>query len=403
MYISRFSEATVRKLNNSFKILYVGGPRQVGKTTMLKRLAVEYGMGYVSLDDRTERRRAQEDPSLFLAEHPAPLLIDEVQYAPELFSYLKLNVDAGSDTGQYWITGSEQFSLMKGIQESLAGRVAIIHLLGFSSAEISARPWRADPFIPVANKAEIAPLSLPDLWQSIHRGYYPLLWQKKQLAPADFYAAYVQTYIDRDISGLFGVTKTVEFHTLLRLLAARTGQLLNISELARDADISVNAARQWVNMLVATLQVHLLRPYYRNISKRMIKAPKVYFLDTGLAAYLVGWQTPAALLHSTMAGAFFESFVVSEVIKSYLFRGLEPPLSYFRDKEGHEVDLIIERDQVLHPIEIKYKRNLHPTDAQQLRYFFQKAGPTQGTIIAPIDAPFALTRDITALPLSVIN
>ena len=216
--------------------------------------------------------------------------------------------------------------------------------------------------------------------------------------------SYLQSYLDRDLRELFGVEKIAEFHMFLRLCAARTGQILNMSELARDAGVSVHAVREWLSILESTLHVFLLRPYFRNVSQQLIKAPKLYFLDTGLAAFLTKWSTPDVLAAGAMAGAFFETHVVGEIVKSYLFRGIEPPLFYYRDKLGREVDLLIEENQVLHPVEIKRAARVTPEDARTIEYLRTRL-PQMGTgaVVCLAREPPPLTRDVAVIPVSAIQ
>lgn len=403
-YITRYAERHIKAIDKTFKVLYVGGPRQVGKTTMLRHLAANLDMNYVSLDDLEQRRLARTDPQLFLDEHPKPLFIDEVQYAPELFSYIKLRVDEDESPGQYWLTGSQQFSLLKNVQESLAGRVGILHLLGLSLAEAGGVPDAGQPFLPSLLRTEDKQATADGLFEALVRGWYPRLWQKNAPASVDFYKSYLQTYVDRDIRALFGVEKTQAFHMFVKMCATRTGQMLNVTDLARDTGISVNAARAWLSILESTMQIYLLRPYHRNITKRSVKAPKLYMLDTGLAAYLAGWQDGKTLRHSAYAGAFFETFVVSELIKSYLFRGQEPPLHYFRDKEGHEIDVLIEHAQKLYPIEIKMKQSVTVDDIRGLVYA-RKRYPqiSQGTVFSLVPKRIPLDRNTDVLPISALS
>lgn len=373
MYYKRHLEEHVTVLNRSFKILYIGGPRQVGKTTMLQHIAKLHHMNYVTLDDLTIRRLATNDPELFLATHASPLLIDEVQYAPELFPYLKMHVDTSEKKGQYWLTGSQQFSIMKNVKESLAGRVGILSLLGFSRAEIAREKRTREIFFfsdqLKINKKRPAPLSVFDL---MHRGFFPALWKRDAPPWQTFYNSYLQTYVDRDLREMFSVSKISTFHTFLQLCAARTGQILNYSDLARDCGISVHSAIEWLGILENSMLIYLLHPYATNISKRLIKSQKIYFLDTGFAAYLTKWNTPETLEHGAMAGAFFETFVISEIIKSFLYRGEEPPITFFRDKEGHEVDVLIEKNNVLYPVEIKMKASISEQDFAGIEYFRKK-------------------------------
>jgi predicted AAA+ superfamily ATPase len=406
MYIPRYVERTLKTIASTFKVLYLGGPRQVGKTTVLQHLAAQRRMRYVTLDDLTWRDLARRDPELFLEEHPAPLLIDEVQYAPELFPALKRRVDRSPRRGQYWLTGSQQFAAIRRLQESLAGRVGIATLLGFSHAEIARLPAQSSPFLPMRTLRQVpAAPQLAALDQHIFRGSFPALWDRNPPPQQTFFNSYIQTYLDRDLSDLFGVQKLSEFHACLQLLAARTGQLLNYAELARDLGVSLHAVREWVSILEGTRQIYLLRPYYRNITKRMIKAPKVYVLDTGLAAHLTKWTSPEALAAGAMAGPFFETHIIGELIKSYLFRGVDPPLFYFRDKEGHEVDVLIEHGQRLFPIEIKRAARVSPHDVRQIIYL-QRQDPRRvgmGTVIALSAHAYPMSEAIRVLPVTAIQ
>lgn len=406
VYITRYIEKIVSNVSESFKVLYLGGPRQVGKTTVLQHIAEHQNRAYVSLDNPQQRQLAQQDPELFLDRYPTPVLIDEVQYAPQLFPYIKIRVDQNPTPGQYWLTGSQQFAVMKQVQESLVGRVGILHLLGLSSAELHRTVASTEPFIP--QSVSVSPSTLTketDVFQRIYRGSFPALVQDQAMGSEIFYSSYLQTYIDRDLTALFGVTKVREFHTFLQLCAARTGQLLNYSDLARDAGISVHAARSWISILEGTMQIYLLQPYYKNISKRLIKAPKLYFLDTGFAAYLTKWNSAATLAAGAMAGAFFETHVVAELVKSYLFRGEQPPLYYFRDKELHEVDILIERNQQLYPIEIKRAVTIHSNDAKGLNYLRKTSAlPVQiGGIVCLSPSVLPLDQHNTILPVGVIQ
>lgn len=379
MYIKRYLESAVDNITRTFKVLYLTGPRQVGKTTMLKHLASRHNMKYVSFDDFTVRRLALADPALFLAQYPSPLFIDEAQYVPTLFSALKHKVDQSDIQGQYWLSGSQQFASQRNVQESLAGRVGILELLGFSLAEQKGIPlqmeaWRPD--ISVKTSKNNASSQSENIFDAMFRGFFPRLWQENPPTTNDFYNSYLQTYIDRDLRDLFGVTKILEFHRFIQLCADRTGKQLNYSDLARDAGISVQAARDWMSILISTRQVYLLQPYHVNFTKRVIKSPKLYFLDTGFAAHLLGVQNAENLKTGLMAGHFFETFVMSEIIKSYLFRGKNPPLYYFRDKDGHEVDLLIEQNKKIYPVEIKMKVTITSEDNKNITYI-RKRFPTQ--------------------------
>ena len=407
MYIPRYLERTILRLHRSFKILYLGGPRQVGKTTILKHLAEKLIMNYVTLDELGERKLAKHDPELFLQRHPSPLFIDEVQYAPELFSALKIRVDQSDRKGRYWLSGSQHFSMMKNVRESLAGRIGIMNLLGFSEHESLKLPALRFPFYPKPQRSKKpfgVRLSVPEVFSKIHRGWFPSLFSRSAPPLEAFYNSYLQTYLDRDVRDHFQIEKISEFQDFLRLCAARTGQILNISDLARDAGVSVHAANTWIRILESSLQIYLLRPFSRNVSKRFIKAPKLYFLDTGLAAFLTLWKSPETLAAGNMAGAFFETFVIAEIVKSYLHRGELPPLYYFRDKEKHEVDLIIERNGMFSPIEIKMTANPTMADTRGIQYFQEKFPSVgKGTLICLRQTPLTLNDRLEALPVGNIQ
>lgn len=408
MYIKRYIETAIEEIDAHFKVLYVSGPRQVGKTTVLQHLAKKRNMAYVTLDDLRLRSLAQKDPALFIESFSSPLFIDEVQYAPELFSYIKLKVDQKHVNGQYWLTGSQHLSLMQGLKESLAGRVGILALLGLSRAEEEKRKQSAEPFLPAIQhlkqhqKQNLSPASV---FSRIFRGTFPVLVTDPDMPLEPFYGSYVQTYLDRDVRDLFGVEKMSSFQTFLGLCAARTGQVLNVSDLARDAGVSVHAAKSWLSILEASGLVYFLQPFFANISKRLIKAPKMYFLDTGLAAYLTKWPDAVTLQHGSMAGAMFETYVVSEIVKSYLLRGLKPPLYYVRTQEGTEIDLLIQKGDTFHPLEVKMTASPHEDDARAISFMEKHMKRTfkHGAIISLTDTPFPLTATVSVLPVSVIE
>ena len=334
-YIKRHAEATVEKLSRMFGAVLVAGPRQVGKTTMLQK--VTQNINYVTLDDILIRTAAQEQSGTFFKDNPPPVFIDEIQKAPELFPQIKMHIDREHKKGQFFMCGSQQFQMMKGVSESLSGRIGLLTLLGFSVRE---RYGIADdtPFIPTdeyfsERKNHIKDIPYDDVWKMIHRGSMPELCSQPDYDWQMFYAAYVRTYIERDVRDLTEIGDTVKFAKFMTATAASTGQLVNLASLARDVGISQPTAERWLSILVASNIVYLLKPYANNITKRAIKTPKLYFLDTGLAAYLTRWNTADVLKNGAMAGAFFESFVISEIIKSYYNKGIvEPPLYFYRDK-----------------------------------------------------------------------
>lgn len=367
MYIKRHAEKTVQELSRMFGAVLVAGPRQVGKTTMLEKIT--NNIGYVTLDDPIVRTSAEEESGTFFKDNPPPVFVDEIQKAPALFEQIKLYLDRDRKKGQFFMCGSQQFKMMKGVSESLAGRIGLITLLGFSLRE--AYGIECDtPFLPTEEyfaerKGQLATIGYDDVWNRIHRGSMPELHDNPDFNWQMFYGAYVRTYIDRDVRELSEIGDTVKFTKFMVAAAAATGQLLNLTSLARDVGISQPTAERWLSILVASNIVYLLQPYSNNITKRTIKTPKLYFLDTGLAAYLTKWNTPDVLKNGAMAGAFFESFVVSEIIKSYYNKGiLEPPIYFYRDKDMNEIDLLIEENGTLYPIEMKKHADPQKRDVQ---------------------------------------
>ena len=357
MYYKRTLETAVHAASRKFPVILVTGPRQAGKTTLLRHLC-EAGRRYVTLDDLAVRALAQEGPSLFLERFPSPLLIDEIQYAPHLLPGIKMRVDSRRKGGAFWLTGSQQFQLMKGVSESLAGRVAILNLLGFSMREQMKRDAIALPFLPshsaLAERAQSAsPVSVASIFRTIWRGSLPALAVCRGIDRDLFYNSYLQTYLQRDVRDLAQVGDQAAFVRFLRACAARTGQLLNYSDLARDVDVSVKTAQHWLSILVTSFQVALLQPYHTNVTARLVKTPKLYFLDTGLAAYLTEWASPETLAAGAMGGAIFETFVFAEILKGWWNRMRVPPLYYYRDKDGKEIDLLFVHDRTLHPVEVK--------------------------------------------------
>ena len=355
MYIQRAIEASVRKISETFPVLLVTGPRQVGKTTLLMQLA-EPGRRYVTLDDPDVRRIAKTDPAMFLQRYRPPVIIDEIQYAPELLPYVKMHADSTKRNGDIWLTGSQMFHMMKNVSESLAGRVGIVRLLGLSNSEINGVP--SVPFSTDQRKlferADSMPkLGLGEIYGRIHRGSMPALYGDAAPEREQFYSAYVNTYLQRDIKDLTQVADELSFFNFMTIVAARTARPVVYDEIAKDAGISAPTAKKWLSILVSSGVAALVQPYHNNALKRAVKMPLLHILDTGLCAYLLKWSNAETLETGAMSGAFFESWVFSEIYKSYLNAGTEPPLYYYRDKDRREIDLIIYENGTLYPIEIK--------------------------------------------------
>ena len=381
MYIKRHAEAAVRELEKMFGAVLVAGPRQVGKTTMLKEITA--GIDYVTLDDPIIQAGAREGSGTFFKDNPPPVFVDEVQKAPELFPQIKILLDREQKKGQFYLSGSQQFQMMKGVSESLSGRIGLVTLLGLSLRESRGIDFTT-PFLPTedyfsARRKQLAEVSYDDVWTTIHRGAMPELVSNPAFDWSLFYGAYVRTYIERDVRELTEIGDTVKFTRFMTAAAAATGQLLNLASLARDVGISQPTAERWLAILVASNLVYLLQPYSNNITKRAVKTPKLYFLDTGLAAYLTRWNTPDTLKNGAMAGAFFESFVISEVLKSYYNQGvLDPPLYFYRDKEMNEIDLLIEDGGTLYPLEMKKHADPQKRDIEAFALLDKISGVKRG-------------------------
>ncbi len=357
-YISRHMESRILELSRFYPAILLTGPRQAGKTTMLRRLAEKenLGRGYVTLDDLTERDMAKNDPALFLQLHQPPVLIDEVQYAPELFTYIKIHIDKTHNPGDFWMIGSQVFRLMRGVQESLAGRVALLHMSPLSQREIVGAPcvpFTTDLESLLAERDQIQPVTTPELFARLWRGSMPGLVSGQTPDRNIFYSSYLSTYVERDVRDLSGSVDALKFNRFITAVAARCAQLMNYSALAEDADIDIPTAKAWINILETIGIIFLLHPYSNNVLKRTIKTPKVYFYDIGLVCYLTRWSSPEVAESGAMNGALLDNYAVSEIVKNYQHAGLEPYLYFYRDRDAKEIDVILESNGKLCPLEIK--------------------------------------------------
>ncbi|SMC63428.1 ATP-binding protein [Papillibacter cinnamivorans] len=355
MYIKRAIENSIIKISDTFSVLLLTGPRQVGKTTLLQHLA-EPDRTYITLDDPDVRFLAKNDPALFMQRYTPPVIIDEIQYAPEILPYIKMSVDRSKDRGDFWLTGSQMFHMMKNVSESLAGRVGIVNLLGLSGSEIDripSEPFTTTPERLMARAKTARKMSLADIYERIFRGGMPALYTGDEINLETFYSSYMNTYLQRDIKDLTQVADEMSFYNFMVAVAARTAKPIIYDELAKDAGISAPTAKKWLSILVSSRIVALVQPYHNNVLKRIVKTPLLHFLDTGLCAYLLKWGNAEILERGAMAGSFFESWVFSEIYKSYLNAGKEPPIFYYRDKDKKEIDLLLHYDGALYPIEIK--------------------------------------------------
>jgi len=355
-YIDRELEEKVKAVSREYSCIMLTGARQTGKTTLLKKIA-EKDRNYVTLDDLEERHLAQTDPALFLQLHSIPLLIDEAQYAPQLFPYIKIEIDKGIPPGSFWLTGSQAFAMMTLAQESLAGRVALLHLPTFSAHEIYGSGNNPPFAVYLENLKQRAangtPTDAKGIFERIWRGSMPGLVSGKFTDREIFYSSYVQTYIERDVADLLKLSDKFLFADFLRSAACRAGQMLNVHALAMDAGVSQDTAKRWLAVLEQSGIIFLLRPYSNNLLKRTLKTPKLYFCDTGLVAWLTKHSSPDILQNGAINGAILENYVVAEIMKSYTNNAQTPLLWYYRDKDGKEIDLLIESDGELQPVEIK--------------------------------------------------
>ena len=355
-YINRDLEEKIKSASKEYACILITGARQVGKSTVLKQL-MDDNREVVLLDDIEERKLASKDPALFLQMHSLPILIDEVQYAPELFSYIKMAIDKGVAPGSFWLTGYQPFKLMELAQESLAGRIAIIHMPSLSQHEIYGND-KTEPFSIDLEKLKKRgkinkPADLNEIYRRIWSGSLPGHISGKYTDRDLFYSSYLQTYIERDVKEMADIDDTMLFSDFIRSAACRAGQMLNVSDIAQDVGISNDTAKRWLKILEKSDIVFFLRPYSNNLLKRTIKTPKMYFFDTGLVAYLTRYSSPEVLANGAINGAILENYVVSEIIKTYHNNAKECLMWYYRDTNSNEIDLVIESDGMLHPIEIK--------------------------------------------------
>lgn len=395
----RQAEEMVKRAIENFKVIIVIGPRQVGKSTLLNDLN-KGQMDVISLDDEVLRNQARTEPSLFLQEHPAPLFIDEVQYAPELFSYIKINVDKSEERSQYWLTGSQPYKLMKMASESLAGRAAILNLNSFTYSEIE--KIDKEEFNP-ENIKEKATINVNDLYEKIFLGGMPELYKNPNMNRDLFFSSYIQTYLERDIKDLEQVGNTMEFKKFMVAVATRNGEMLNYSNIARDVGINVPKCQTWMSILVSSGIVYLLTPFYSNELSRLTHVPKIVFMDSGLAAYLANWESARDLQLSDKAGHYLETYIISDIVKTYNNKIKRLDISYYRNKEKEEVNLIFQKNNILYPFEIKKSAN--PTkdmikNFNDLKKTKKKIG--KGGIICLYDKLISLDENNMIIPVSSV-
>lgn len=409
MYYPRHIESVVERIAKRKPVLVLTGSRQVGKTTMLKEIFSN--INYVALNRPLVRESAKENPSLFFEMHKPPVVVDEIQKATELFDYIKDIVDESKAKGQFYLTGSQSIKLMKGVSESLAGRAGVIRMLGLSMRELALLPYRK-PFLPVPDHFNEMILSgsifdYDKIISSIHKGFFPELHEiESDLYDwSDYYSSYFQTYIEKDIKDVLNIQDESAFIKFVKSAASLTGSMLNLSTMAEICGKDVKTVRAWLSVLESSGLVYLLEPYYNNFNKRLIKTPKLYFLDTGLACWLLGWNTPEQLTNGAMWGHIFESFVFAEILKSYYNDGIvKPPLYYYRDKDKNEIDLLIGNGDTLHPIEIKTTSDPNKSMISAFPYLDNipnvKIG--SGAVICMAKEHLPLTEDVWIVPVNMV-
>lgn len=401
-YISRTLEPVLKRAAREFPVVTLTGPRQSGKTTLLKHL---FGKryAYLSLEPPDVRAAAISDPRGFLAMYPPPIIFDEVQYAPELLPYMKERVDAHRrERGQYILTGSQNLLLLQSVAESLAGRAAVLRLLPLSYHEISGHPSQALPWDGGSHAHLHEPLSRKDLWAGLLRGGYPELVAHPKRDVALWHASYTQTYLERDVRSLRQIGDLSQFQSFLRALAARNAQLLNLTELSRDLGVALNTVKAWLSVLEATYQIIILRPFFTNAGKRLVKSPKIYFTDVGMLCYLAGLRTAEHAAAGPLGGAILETAVVTEIVKNYWHQGLEPQVYFWRTSTGTEVDVVVQSEGRLIPIEVKLSATPNPGMSRGIEVFrrdFPKQA-TKGYVVHTGDVRLPLGPEAVALPFA---
>lgn len=405
-YIARSLEKVIEEVTKEYPVVLVTGPRQVGKTTMLQKLMEGTSRNYVSLDDLNERNLAKTDPQLFIELHKPPVLIDEVQYAPELFTYIKIYVDSHHEAGDFWLTGSQVFKLMKGVQETLAGRVAVLPMTTLSQAEISGvqtSPLKIDLSGLQAREKSRKQMDAQEIFERIFKGSMPGVVSGQNTNSRIFYSSYLSTYIEHDVRELSNAIDSLKFFRFITAVAARCSQMLNISDIAQDADINQKQAKDWLHIMETLGIIFYLHPYSNNLLKRLVKTPKLYFYDTGLVCYLTKWTSAAVLESGAMNGAILENYVVSEIAKTYLNFGIEPAMYYYRDKDSKEIDIVLEQDGELNPLEIKKTSN-PGTELTRVFSLLDKASVPRrkGAIVCMKPSVGAIDRDNYIIPIWII-
>lgn len=406
-YLKRELERKFLMMNTHFKVILVTGARQVGKTTMLRHLAEGTDRTYVSLDNRMARQLAKSDPALFFQTYRPPILIDEIQKAPELFEQIKIICDESDEKGQFWITGSQQYNMMVHVRETLAGRIGILHLYGLSQREKQGVLIEDELDLSLQGLLRRQKLfrknNIVDTYEHIWTGGMPDILDVNQEIRDEYFNSYVETYLMRDATEAGGVSDTIRFSKFLNACAALVSQQVNYATLAQASDISEPTAKVWLNVLEGLGIIYLLKPYENNALKRLVKMPKLYFCDTALCAYLSMWLSPETLMHGAASGCYYENYVVMELVKNYAYSKIKANLSYYRDSNAKEIDVFIEENNTIHPIEIKKSAN--PDMRETKKYLLlDKASLKRGNggIVCMCEEVVPIDQDNCFIPSNII-
>lgn len=406
-YLKRELERKFLMMNTHFKAILVTGARQVGKTTMLRHLAEGTDRTYVSLDNRMARQLAKSDPVLFFQTYRPPILIDEIQKAPELFEQIKIMCDESDEKGQFWITGSQQYNMMKHVRETLAGRIGILHLYGLSQREKQGVLIEDELDLSLQGLLKRQKLfrknNIVDIYEHIWTGGMPDVLDVNREIREEYFNSYVETYLMRDAAEAGGVSDTIRFSKFLNACAALVSQQVNYATLAQASDISEPTAKAWLNVLEGLGIIYLLKPYENNALKRLVKMPKLYFCDTALCAYLSMWLSPETLMHGAASGCYYENYVVMELVKNYAYSKIKANLSYYRDSNAKEIDVFIEENDTIHPIEIK--RSANPDIRETKKYLLlDKASLKRGNggIVCMCEEVVPIDQDNCFIPSNII-
>ena len=406
MYFERHATNNIIDSQKTFPSVLLTGPRQVGKSTLLKTMFPK--VKNITMDSLAVKLAASEDPAGFLQMYGTPLILDEIQKAPLLFDELKVVIDSNRHNGMFFLTGSQNYQLMKNVSESLSGRISIVTLLGLSTREIYG-DTNDSPFMPtmnfLLNRNPAKKMTDEELWYRIHRGSMPECWANKDLNWEKFYDSYIQTYLDRDVRELSQVGNLDSFRKFMISVAARTGQLLNMADIAKDVGVDQTTVKRWISILEASHLIVLVQPFALNITKRIVKTPKLYFTDTGLVCYLTRWTSPETLENGAMAGNIFETYVFGEITKSYINKGVHPPLYFFRDSNGNEIDFLIYENNTLYPIEVKKRTNPDKKDVRHFKTvqsFYSNMNIGEGCVICTAPELLPIEKNIKSVPVEYL-